>query len=449
MHLRVKYPQIQQQKQPVLSPGKTLRGQWETTTKVKNLNGYDWNITTMKRSNGVVTSSSQACKLSNSDNASIITFAVFSDPSVQLVQQQASRVTQKVIKETHAETLHKFDEIYAAGELPVNKTATDKPQIGQIVCNQDMQHRAAIYEIGESSFGIYAKYINLKTKVFGQTDRLRSINDKFGIGTYYIPGETISEDEVSNLLIEAKEIKVKQDQAHEAAKRAEEIQRLANIEKGKDLVNIPKDACAIIVAHFKNDTSDPYSDYFAHKTAKTVYLAYSFTKRNNFSEMRKAAARFTDTAHLKDAPASFEQRHNYSMGSGYWFGESHHSGWEIRKGYLNADDPATLEKLQIAAAEGRYFCENLKSSNKEDESIESYENFTLSKTKHTKKGHDLYVASVIDRVDRQTFLQYKAIAKEYDGYYSSYNRDGAIPGFQFTSEEEAKEFILQANTVEI
>lgn len=48
-----------------------------------------------------------------------------------------------------------------------------------------------------------------------------------------------------------------------------------------------------------------------------------------------------------------EHRQKYSMGSGYWLGVGHSdsSGWKVKKQSL-----PSLETLQIAAAEGRFFC---------------------------------------------------------------------------------------------
>jgi protein-L-isoaspartate O-methyltransferase len=59
---------------------------------------------------------------------------------------------------------------------------------------------------------------------------------------------------------------------------------------------------------------------------------------------------------------------------------------------------------------------------------------------HAKKQQDTYVASISDRVDRDTYNELLSRAKGLGGYYSSYNKGGAVPGFQFPSEEAAKKF---------
>ena len=64
----------------------------------------------------------------------------------------------------------------------------------------------------------------------------------------------------------------------------------------------------------------------------------------------------------------------------------------------------------------------------------------IVKTKHTKEGHDLFVVKLADRVDRDAYTTINAKAKELGGYYSKFRGNGAVPGFQFRTEEQAKEF---------
>lgn len=60
----------------------------------------------------------------------------------------------------------------------------------------------------------------------------------------------------------------------------------------------PAWAKAVIVAELHKDDSDIMTDYFNHTTARCVGLAWSRHTRDDFREMRSAAARFTETAHL-------------------------------------------------------------------------------------------------------------------------------------------------------
>ena len=67
--------------------------------------------------------------------------------------------------------------------------------------------------------------------------------------------------------------------------------------------------------------------------------------------------------------------------------------------------------------------------------------FELQKTKHTKKGHDLWVVKLTERVEKDKYKELNRKAKKLGGYYSSYAKGGAIPGFQFTSAAAAQQFM--------
>ena len=189
-----------------------------------------------------------------------------------------------------------------------------------------------------------------------------------------------------------------------AKRKAEET------ECGKKLIeeNRTADAIGVIVAEMRQDDSDIQSDYFASHSTRTVILAFTKTKRDNFREMRKAAERFESTKHLgvgkgffypevliaedfedngsyyrngqyspwhhelfyddkgcqvwfstrEEAQAyidsqkpigtvgvgeknisfrwtigekEMEHREKWSMGHGYYLGEDHYSGWNVRK----------------------------------------------------------------------------------------------------------------------
>lgn len=62
---------------------------------------------------------------------------------------------------------------------------------------------------------------------------------------------------------------------------------------------------------------------------------------------------------------------------------------------------------------------------------------TVSKSKHTKTGEDLFIVVPTARVSNEDFKQLKARAKAHNGYYSSYSKNR---GFIFKSEEDAKQF---------
>lgn len=65
---------------------------------------------------------------------------------------------------------------------------------------------------------------------------------------------------------------------------------------------------------------------------------------------------------------------------------------------------------------------------------------TRAEVTHAKKGHQLYVVSLVGRVSKEQYKELNDKAKDFGGYYSAYNKAGAIPGFQFKTIEEADQF---------
>lgn len=63
-----------------------------------------------------------------------------------------------------------------------------------------------------------------------------------------------------------------------------------------------------------------------------------------------------------------------------------------------------------------------------------------AQAKHSKTNADLFVVKMIGRVSKEKFRELSAKAKQLGGYYSSYSKDGAIPGFQFKSDDLATQF---------
>ena len=63
-----------------------------------------------------------------------------------------------------------------------------------------------------------------------------------------------------------------------------------------------------------------------------------------------------------------------------------------------------------------------------------------AQTVHSKSGIDLYVVKLVDRIGKDKFKELSSKAKQFGGYYSRYSRDGAIPGYQFKTSEDADLF---------
>ena len=61
---------------------------------------------------------------------------------------------------------------------------------------------------------------------------------------------------------------------------------------------VPADAKAVIVAELHEDESNSMTDYYRYRTRRTVILGFSTHTRDLFSEMRKHASNFEETAYL-------------------------------------------------------------------------------------------------------------------------------------------------------
>jgi hypothetical protein len=75
-------------------------------------------------------------------------------------------------------------------------------------------------------------------------------------------------------------------------------------------------------------------------------------------------------------------------------------------------------------------------------------NFEIIKTTHTRKGFELWVVKIKERVPKPVFMDLLTKAKKHKGWYSSYNYDGSIPGFQFKNKEAVNNFISTAELPE-
>lgn len=179
--------------------------------------------------------------------------------------------------------------------------------------------------------GYHYHLINLRTLDMQQSEIIKPLSQKFGIGMYYDENniEFKSNEEVAELYAKAK--------AKKDAEKEKENQERERIEAVKVIgrqwleKNLPTDAQALIIARLKQDESDSQTDYFASSTTRTVILGFSKHKRDIFSEMRKYAVNFEETAYLGEYNADYEHREKYSMGAGYYLGESKYHGWIIEK----------------------------------------------------------------------------------------------------------------------
>ena len=313
-----------------------------------NAAGSSWAITTCKRSNGRVSTHCQRVQDEGSNSFSYSIFTNNPTDAFTILIESVPRVTEKAVRDVHFKGLALFDAKVQSGELG---TAKDKYTLkpGQIVWVDGpwpRQDYALCEDLGRGRWNAAA----LDGSGFRQFERIRDYKDKFGIGSYYNEGEVIGEDELANLVIDCHNRRKADNEAAEVARAAAEKAKSDAIAKGREAMpELPAWAKSVIIARLKVDKSDIQSDYFGHTTEKVLILALSAHTRNDFNEMRKAAANCPETAHLQ--ADGKENRDDYSGGHGYWLGESLHSGWEVVKNRYDF----TLEYVQRAIGEGRCF----------------------------------------------------------------------------------------------
>lgn len=225
-----------------------------------------------------------------------------------------------------------MSKVFLLGANREIKRAKQVVEVNQIVQMEGYSYdRYVVYDILNRDWGLAYKLINLRTKEFFTADIIRPLKEKFGIGYYYDSENPQFMDafEVLILLQEAEyKKKAEQDEAEKERIRVEQVREIGRKRFAEIL---PEDAQGIIVARLKQDDSDRMTDYYAHSTQRTVIIGFSKHKRDLFSEMRKYAPNLEETAYLAEKNEDFEHREKYSMGNGYYLGESIYSGWIIEK----------------------------------------------------------------------------------------------------------------------
>lgn len=205
-------------------------------------------------------------------------------------------------------------------------------EIGQVIHMEGYSyHRYVVYDIDRNAHGIYYKLIDLTDYLFYRTDIIRSLSQKFGIGYYYDESNPTfkTEEELKEIIQKAQDKKAEDDrQAEQERIRTEEVRTIGRKRLSEIL---PDDAVAMIVGRLKQNDSDSQTDYYASSVQRTVILGFSKHTRDLFSEMRKYAGNFEGTAYLSEPNEDYEHREKYSMGDGYYLGESKYSGWIIEK----------------------------------------------------------------------------------------------------------------------
>jgi hypothetical protein len=146
-------------------------------------------------------------------------------------------------------------------------------------------------------------------------------------------------------------------QAEQAAKQQqqERNEQLKAIGRQRLEAIVPEDAKAIIIAELHEDESNSMTDYYGYRTQRTVILGFSMHTRDLFSEMRKHASNFEETAYLAVENEKYEHREKYSMGDGYYLGESKYHGWIIQKERYGSREQC-IERYALTAGDEANIC---------------------------------------------------------------------------------------------
>lgn len=115
---------------------------------------------------------------------------------------------------------------------------------------------------------------------------------------------------------------------------------------------------------------------------------------------------------------------------------------------IKGEDSLTPEQLarydELLAQAGREKRKQAQEQKATVQGVDAGTDLQLIESKHTKTGDKLWVVKLANRVDRAVYDRLNQAAHKLGGRYSSYNKDGAIPGFTFRSEEAAKSFMAAA-----
>lgn len=229
-------------------------------------------------------------------------------------------------------------------------------EVNQIIQMEGYHYdRYVVYEIRRNDWGLAYKLINLRTKEFFTTDIIRPLKEKFGIGYYYDSENPQFMDAFEVLMLQQEAEYKKKAEQEEAEKEKNRVEEVRAIGRKRLAEILPDDAMAVIVGRLKQNDSDSMTDYYASSVQRTVILGFSKHTRDLFSEMRKYAGNFEETAYLSEYNEDYEHREKYSMGDGYYLGESKYSGWIIEKVRLYNREPF-IEDYAYTAGQEENIC---------------------------------------------------------------------------------------------
>ena len=216
--------------------------------------------------------------------------------------------------------------------------------------------RYVVYDIRQTNWGLSYRLINLRTNELGQCDLVRPLSEKFGIGYYYDDANPQFMDDCEVIIRRNEAEQMAEEKRKERQAEKERDEQLNAIGKERLQTLLPADTKAVIIAELHEDESDSMTDYFGYKNVRTVILGFSNHTKDLFSEMRRYAAHFEETAHLATENSEYEHREKYSMGAGYYLGKSIYHGWIVKKEKYYRDRESIINGFALVAGEESNLC---------------------------------------------------------------------------------------------
>jgi hypothetical protein len=234
------------------------------------------------------------------------------------------------------------------------KQAVEKNQIIQMNGYED--DRYVVHDITEGHGGLIYKLINLRTHKFGQCDLIRPLSEKFGIGYYYDDENPRFMNAFDVAILHSEAVGMEKQEQEERQRQRERNGQLQAVGRERLEAIVPAGVKSVIVAELHRDESEPMTDYYGYSTERTVILGFSNHTKDLFSEMRKYAGNFEETAFLAEDNRKYEHREKYSMGAGYYLGESKYSGWIVKKDKYYRDRESIINAFAITAGDEANVC---------------------------------------------------------------------------------------------
>lgn len=282
--------------------GRNIRGDWEAKT-IRTEKGQTFEILTTKRYSGRLITSITKVETSSQNGCFVTSFGM--DDIFMRIDHGKIRVTEKAIKIAHYESLAKFDE--KISDIPEVEIKKEEPEVGDIIFmdgygkeknSKDNHH--IIYSIENTNWGTNFHCVEKDTLELSVKSHIRPISKKFGIGNYFEKGFNIqkfniSEDQLSNMLIEAQEVKKKKQEAQKvqdqinAKKAAEKEEYLSQFKQAdrRKTTNIIKKYC---LKNFNISKIEISTDVFSGGDSMTV----SYSSPERISELESFIKSFQE-----------------------------------------------------------------------------------------------------------------------------------------------------------